>query len=54
MLEEINLAQCEKFGIGASRPEDVVVSAEGEVWLSDKESACAKVNADGYQGFLLS
>ena len=47
MLKEINLSQCEKFGIGASRPEDVAVSAEGEVWLSDKRSACAKVNTDG-------
>ena len=46
-LQPIPLDQCERFGIGASRPEDVVVSAEGRVWLSDQGSACAEVTPGG-------
>jgi len=46
-LEPIELADCEKVGIGVQRPEDVVVSRDGRVWLSDQASACAEVLADG-------
>ena len=46
-LEPIELAACEKVGVGVQRPEDVVVSRDGRVWLSDQASACAEVLADG-------
>lgn len=46
-LEPIELTACEKVGVGVQRPEDVVVSRDGRVWLSDQASACAEVLADG-------
>ncbi len=46
-LEPIELTDCEKVGTGVQRPEDVVVSRDGRVWLSDQASACAEVLADG-------
>jgi gluconolactonase len=46
-LRSIDLATCEKFGVGARRPEDVVVSRDGHVWLSDQGSACAEMLGDG-------
>ena len=35
------------FGKGVQRPEDVVITKDGEVWLSDQASACARVERDG-------
>jgi len=46
-LEPIDIGQCRKLGIGVKRPEDVVVSRAGEVWLSDQNSACARLLPDG-------
>lgn len=46
-LEEISLAGAERVGRGVTRPEDVVVARDGTVWLSDRDSACARVLADG-------
>ncbi|MEQ8660837.1 MAG: SMP-30/gluconolactonase/LRE family protein [Gammaproteobacteria bacterium] len=46
-LEPIDLAHCKRVGRGVQRPEDVVVSCDGRVWLSDQASACAEVLADG-------
>lgn len=46
-LQPMDMAQCRKVGLGVRRPEDVVVSRDGAVWLSDQDSACAKVLADG-------
>ena len=46
-LTTIALDDCTRFGVGAARPEDVVVGADGEVWLSDQRSACARVLDDG-------
>jgi gluconolactonase len=46
-LKTMELSDCEKIGLGARRPEDVAVSATGEVWLSDQGSACARVDGDG-------
>ncbi|MGB1882807.1 MAG: SMP-30/gluconolactonase/LRE family protein [Gammaproteobacteria bacterium] len=46
-LRSIPLSECEAFGHGVKRPEDVVVSRDGTVWLSDQDSACARVNDDG-------
>lgn len=46
-LKAIELSQCRKVGVGVKRPEDVVVARDGTVWLSDQQSACARVRADG-------
>ncbi|MEX2481314.1 MAG: SMP-30/gluconolactonase/LRE family protein [Gammaproteobacteria bacterium] len=46
-LRPIDLAACEKVALGARRPEDVVVSRDGRVWLSDQGGACAELLADG-------
>lgn len=43
----IELGALRKVGLGVKRPEDVVVSHDGRVWLSDQASACAEVLADG-------
>lgn len=45
-LQPMDMAQCRKVGIGVKRPEDVLVSRDGAVWLSDQDSACAKVLSD--------
>ncbi len=46
-LKPIPLGECRPFGVGVERPEDVVVERGGQVWLSDKRSACATVNNAG-------
>ena len=46
-LELLSLNECKKIGVGVLRPEDVVVSREGDVWLSDQKSACARVDENG-------
>lgn len=46
-LKPIDINQATKFGVGVKRPEDVVVSPNGDVWLSDQSSACVRVGADG-------
>ena len=46
-LTTIDLGQCRKVGLGAKRPEDVVVDRDGNVWMSDQRSACALVRSDG-------
>ncbi len=43
----IDLNDCRKFAVGVKRPEDVVVSRDGTVWISDQASACARVSPDG-------
>ena len=47
MLRPIDLAECRKVGAGVTRPEDVVVAADGTVWMSDQQSAVARVRSDG-------
>ena len=47
MLKPIDLNTCERVGLGARRPEDVAVSADGEVWLSDQGGACARIDESG-------
>ncbi len=46
-LSAIPLDSLRKVGLGVQRPEDVVVSRAGRVWLSDQASACAEVLPDG-------
>ncbi len=46
-LQAIPLDQLSKVGLGVRRPEDVVVSKDGRVWLSDQNSAAAEVLPDG-------
>ena len=46
-LTPIRKDQLSKVGVGAQRPEDVVVSRDGRVWLSDPESAAAEALPDG-------
>lgn len=46
-LQPIDLAGAECVGRGVQRPEDVVVTRDGRVWLSDQASACAEVLSDG-------
>ena len=46
-LTPISLDQLSKVGLGVQRPEDVVVSRDNRVWLSDQASAAAEVLADG-------
>jgi gluconolactonase len=46
-IPSIDLATCRKVGIGLKRPEDVVVSRDGEIWASDQMSACARIEPDG-------
>ena len=46
-LTAIPIERWEQIGLGVRRPEDVVVSAAGEVWMSDQASACAMLCADG-------
>ncbi len=46
-LHPIPLDELTKFGLGVKRPEDVVVSKDGRVWLSDQASACAEALPDG-------
>ncbi|MGR8949867.1 MAG: SMP-30/gluconolactonase/LRE family protein [Gammaproteobacteria bacterium] len=46
-LKPVDQNQFEKIGVGVRRPEDVVVSKGGDVWLSDQASACARIGADG-------
>ena len=47
MLRPIDMNTCEAGGHGARRPEDVAVSADGEVWLSDQGGACAMIDGPG-------
>ena len=47
MLTPIDMNACEAVGHGARRPEDVAVSAGGEVWLSDQGGACAMIDDSG-------
>lgn len=46
-LQPISLEACERVGLGARRPEDVAVAVDGDVWLSDQGSACARIEPDG-------
>lgn len=46
-LKQIDISTASKIGVGVKRPEDVVVSATGEVWLSDQSSACVRLKRDG-------
>ena len=46
-LEAILPETWETVGHGVQRPEDVVVAADGTVWLSDQASACARLTPDG-------
>lgn len=46
-LKPIDLANCRKIGVGVKRPEDVVVSRDGDIWVSDQASACARIEAVG-------
>ncbi len=46
-LSPLPLDAFQKIGLGVKRPEDVVVSRDGRVWLSDQASACAEVLPDG-------
>lgn len=43
----IELSTCRKLAVGARRPEDVAIAADGTVWLSDQGSACARITASG-------
>lgn len=46
-LTPIPLSSLKKIGVGIQRPEDVVVSKDGHVWASDRDSACAEILPDG-------
>ncbi len=46
-LTPIRKEELSKVGIGVQRPEDVVVSRDGRVWMSDQASAAAEALADG-------
>jgi len=46
-VPNLSLDSLSKVGVGARRPEDVVVSRDGRIWLSDQGSACAEVLDDG-------
>ena len=46
-LQPIPLSELSKVGLGVQRPEDVVVSKDGHVWLSDQASGCAEALPDG-------
>jgi gluconolactonase len=46
-LQSIKLDDCRKLGVGVQRPEDVVVARDGTVWISDQQSACARLLPDG-------
>lgn len=46
-LAPIALGDLRRVGVGARRPEDVAVAADGTVWLSDQGSACARLRPDG-------
>ncbi|HJN92831.1 MAG TPA: hypothetical protein QGF05_08945, partial [Dehalococcoidia bacterium] len=46
-LRAIARDELQRVGVGVQRPEDVVVSRDGRVWLSDQASACAEVLPDG-------
>lgn len=46
-LTAIDLATATRCAVGVKRPEDVVVARDGTVWVSDQDSACVRVEADG-------
>ena len=46
-LKPIDLSTATIVGPGAARPEDVAVTRDGTVWMSDQRSACARVAKDG-------
>ena len=46
-LTPIRKDRLSKVGIGVQRPEDVVVSREGRIWMSDQASAAAEAMPDG-------
>jgi gluconolactonase len=46
-LQSIDISTAQKVGTGVKRPEDVVVARDGTVWMSDQQSACARVGANG-------
>lgn len=46
-LKQIDISSGVKVGVGVKRPEDVVVSAAGDVWLSDQSSACVRLKRGG-------
>lgn len=45
-LEAVDMAACERIGVGVRRPEDVAVATDGTVWLSDQRGACARLDGD--------
>ena len=47
MPQPIDMNACEAVGNGARRPEDVAVSVDGAVWLSDQGGACAMIDDTG-------
>ncbi len=46
-LTPIDKSQLTKVGLGVQRPEDVVVSRDGRIWMSDQASAAAEARPDG-------
>jgi len=46
-LAPIEPGSWEKFALGARRPEDVAISRDGDIWISDQGGACARVAPDG-------
>ncbi len=46
-LTPIRKDQLSKVGVGVQRPEDVVVSRDGRVWMADQASAAAEALPDG-------
>lgn len=46
-LSLIDINSASLIGNGVQRPEDVVVSSRGDVWLSDQAGACARLKNDG-------
>ncbi|MCY3734269.1 MAG: SMP-30/gluconolactonase/LRE family protein [Chloroflexi bacterium] len=46
-LTPIRKDQLSKVGVGVQRPEDVVVSRDGRVWMADEASAAAEALPDG-------
>lgn len=46
-LKTVDMALASKVGVGVKRLEDVVVSKQGAIWMSDQNSACARAMPDG-------
>lgn len=46
-IDPIDISDLERVALGARRPEDIAVSREGDVWISDRGGACARIKPDG-------